>query len=216
MRGGSKRALNFLFSASTGPARQLQIPVIRLMLCRMSNADNRDDRLEILEDLAPTDAHPSSTGEINAAPETASAPAVASDAVPERPWESVEHRQRGRRSAAALSVIPVDVRRTPSPPPERLTEAEKALWQELISSRRPNWFAGAEGILECYVTTFSHYRQAEAWLGQMQPDDERYVELMRLRLGLVGQLCSLATKLRLVPSSRLDRRTPPVGLFPVA
>src|SRR5215471_2154424 len=113
VRGGSKRALNFLFSASTGPARQLQIPVIRLMLCRMSNADNRDDRLEILEDLAPTDAHPSSTGEINAAPETASAPAVAFDAVPERPWESVEHRQRGRRSAAALSVIPVDVRRTP-------------------------------------------------------------------------------------------------------
>src|SRR5215471_19562689 len=185
------------------------------MLGGMADDDNRDDRLEILEDPAPTDANLSSTGETDAPPETA--PESVSAATFEAPWESgLERHQRRRRSAAALSVIPVDVRRTPSPPPERLTEAEKALWQELISSRRPNWFAGAEGILECYVTTFSHYRQAEAWLGQMQPDDERYVELMRLRLGLVGQLCSLATKLRLVPSSRLDRRTPPAGLFPVA
>jgi hypothetical protein len=186
-----------------------------------NNTDNSDHLRATPSDPASTEAAPSSTGETNTAPETASAPAfeVASDTVceiPSRPWESVEHRQRGRRSAAALSVIPVDGRRTPSPPPERLTAAEKELWADLISSRRPNWFSGSEGILECYVTTFSHYRQMEVWLGQMQRDDERYVELARLRLALIGQLCSLATKLRLVPSSRLDRRTPPVGLFPVA
>jgi hypothetical protein len=200
------------------------------MLSGMANADNRDDRLESLEDPAPTGANLSSTHETNAAPETASAPASedAPEAAPESrarmerwdhgpPWESGrEHHQLGRRSAAALSVIPVDVRRTPSPPDARLSEAEKELWADLISSRRPNWFAGAEVILECYVTTFSHYRQAEAWLAEVRPDDERYVELMRLRLGLVGQLCSLAVKLRLVPSARLDRRTPPTGLFPVA
>jgi hypothetical protein len=86
----------------------------------------------------------------------------------------------------------------------------------LIASRRANWFAGAEAILECYCTTVSHLQQVETWLGQMQPDHERYVELVRLRLGLVGQLASLAVKLRLVPSSRLDRRTPPTGLSPVA
>jgi hypothetical protein len=185
------------------------------MLGGMANDDNRDDRLESLEDPAPTDAPPPSTDETKATPAFEAAPDAVAE-IPNRPWESVERLQRGRRSAAALSVIPVDGRRTPSPPPERLTAAEKELWADLISSRRPNWFSGSEGILECYVTTFSHYRQMEVWLGQMQRDDERYVELARLRLALIGQLCSLATKLRLVPSSRLDRRTPPVGLFPVA
>jgi len=71
-------------------------------------------------------------------------------------------------------------------------------------------------ILECYVTTVSHLHRVEAWFAEVRPDDERYVELMRLRLGLVGQLSSLAVKLRLVPSSRLDRRTPHTGLSPVA
>jgi hypothetical protein len=191
------------------------------MLGGMSRTtDDFDPLPEIPGDPAPTHANPISTGETNAAPETASAPAfeVASDAVPaipSRPWE-FEHRQRGRRSAAALGVVPVDVRRTPAPPPARLSEAERALWVEVISSRRANWFSGSEGILECYVTTFSHYRQVEAWLDQMQRDDQRYLELARLRLGLVGQLCSLAVKLRLTPSSRLDRRTPHIGVAPVA
>ena len=67
-----------------------------------------------------------------------------------------------------------------------------------------------------HVGMDSHLQQVETWLGQMQPDHERYGELMRIRLALVGQLSSLAVKLRLTPSSRLDRRTPPVGLFPVA
>jgi hypothetical protein len=172
-------------------------------------------------DPALTEATSSSTDETETPPAPASSPAceVASEAVPEipsRPWESVEPRQRGRRSAAALGVVPVDVRRTPSPPPERLTEAERFLWQELIASRRANWFAGAEAILECYCTTVSHLQRVEAWLAEVRPDDERYVELMRIRLGLVGQLSSLAVKLRLTPSSRLDRRTPHIGVAPVA
>jgi|SRR5215471_3294070 len=185
------------------------------MLGGMADDDNRDDRLEILEDPAPTDANLSSTGETDAPPETA--PESVSAATFEAPWESgLERHQRGRRSTAALSVIPVDVRRTPSPPPERLTEAEKELWVGLIGSRRANWFAGAEVILECYVRTVSYLHQVEAWLAEVRPDDERYSGLMRIRLGLVGQLSSLAVKLRLTPSARLDRRTPPTGLFPVA
>jgi hypothetical protein len=112
--------------------------------------------------------------------------------------------------------VPVDIRRTPSPPPERLTAGEKVLWEELIASRRANWFAGAEAILECYCTTVSQLHRVETWLGQMQPDHERYGELLRIRLALVGQLSSLAVKLRLTPSSRLDRRTPHIGMAPVA
>jgi hypothetical protein len=115
-----------------------------------------------------------------------------------------------------MGVVPVDVRRTPPAPPARLTAAEKELWAELIGSRRPNWYAGAEVLLECYCRTVTQLHQIEDWLGQKQPDHKRYADLVRLRLVLVGQLCSLATKLRLTPSARLDRRTPATGLFPVA
>jgi hypothetical protein len=64
-------------------------------------------------------------------------------------------RKRGRVSAAALAVAPpedVDVRRGRPPPPERLSEAERALWERLVLSRRPGWFdAGAASLLESFV-----------------------------------------------------------------
>jgi len=133
------------------------------------------------------------------------------------PWESgLEHRQRGRKSGAALSVvIPVDARRAPSPPPVRLTEAEKELWTALIRSRRAGWYLGAEAILESYCRTVTQLHQVEKWLGRMGPDHKRFAEILRLRVALVGQLCSLAVKLKLTPSTRLDRRTPHTGLYPV-
>jgi hypothetical protein len=125
------------------------------------NPDNFDHLRATPGDPAPTAAPPAAASEV--VPETASDAASEISRNQARmireswdqgpPWASVEHLQRGRRSAAALGVVPVDVRRTPSPPPERLTAAEKELWAELIASRRANWFAGSEAILECYCTT---------------------------------------------------------------
>lgn len=64
-------------------------------------------------------------------------------------------RKRGRVSAAALEAIPaedVDVRRGRPPAPERLSEAERALWERLVVSRRPGWFdAGAAICWRAFV-----------------------------------------------------------------
>jgi hypothetical protein len=72
-------------------------------------------------------------------------------------------RKRGRVSGAALAVVPtseIDVRRGRPPAPERLSDEERALWENLTFSRRPGWFSGAESLLESYVTTAIHRQPA--------------------------------------------------------
>ena len=128
-------------------------------------------------------------------------------------------RKRGRVSGAALAVIPadeIDVRLGRPLPPETLTDEEKGLWQRLVDSRRPQWFSGSEPTLESYVTAVSQVRRIEAVLRNTEPGTgERYTKLARLHRQSVALTASLATKLRLVPSSRLDRRTPQDGELPV-
>jgi hypothetical protein len=129
-------------------------------------------------------------------------------------------RKPGRVSGAALTVVPpdeIDVRRGRPPAPERLSEAECALWEKLTFSRRPGWFAGAEAILESYVMTVLQVQQLEAALRKAKPiAGARHARLTRMHRHAVVLAASLATKLKLVPSSRLDRRTPQDGDLPVA
>jgi hypothetical protein len=76
-------------------------------------------------------------------------------------------RKRGRVSAAALAVVPASelhVRIGRPPAPERLSPQERELWEKLTYSRRPGWFAGAEAILESYVTTVLQVQEIEAAL----------------------------------------------------
>jgi hypothetical protein len=71
-------------------------------------------------------------------------------------------------------------------------------------------FSGSEAILESYVTAVSQVlRNTEPGTG------ERYTKLARLHRQSVTLTASLATKLRPVPSSRLDRRTPQDSELPV-
>ena len=128
-------------------------------------------------------------------------------------------RKRGRVGAAALTVVPadeIDVRVGRPPAPERLSAEERELWQRLTFSRRPGWFAGAEAILESYVTTVSQVQRLEAALRKVKSGtSDRYQKLVRVHRQSVALAASLATKLRLVPSSKLDRRTPTDGELPV-
>jgi len=78
------------------------------------------------------------------------------------------------------------------------------------------WFAGSEAILESYVVTVSQVQRIEAALRKARPSiGERYQKLVRVHRQSVALAASLATKLRLVPSSKLDRRTPQDGELPV-
>jgi hypothetical protein len=128
-------------------------------------------------------------------------------------------RKRGRISAAAVAVIPaegIDVRLGP-PAPERLSGAtERQLWDRLTFSRRPGWFTGAEEILEAYVCTMCDVQELEAALRKARPvASSRYQKLARLHRQMLALALSLAARLRLTPSTKLDRRTPQDGEFPV-
>jgi hypothetical protein len=49
-------------------------------------------------------------------------------------------KQRGRKSAAALSVVgPVDGQLRPDPLPE-LTSEQAVIWRETVDAMRPGWF----------------------------------------------------------------------------
>jgi hypothetical protein len=129
-------------------------------------------------------------------------------------------RKRGRVSGAALAVVPegeIDVRLGRPPAPERLSDEERALWEKLTFSRRPGWFAGAEAILESYVTTVSQVQRLEAALRKAKPGtSDRYQRLARMHRQSVALAATLATRLRLTPSSKLDKSQPTDGDMPVA
>jgi hypothetical protein len=128
-------------------------------------------------------------------------------------------RKRGRVSGAALTVVPaaeLDVRLGRPPAPERLSDKERALWEKLTFSRRPGWFSGAEALLESYVSTVVHVQKIEAALRKAKPGTgDRYQRLARMHRQSVNLCATLATRLRLTPSSKLDKRTPTDGELPV-
>jgi len=129
-------------------------------------------------------------------------------------------RKRGRVGAAALTVVPageIDVRVSRPPAPERLSDEERKLWEGLTFSRRPGWFSGAGSLLESYMTTAIHCRRLEAALRKAKPGTgDRYQRLARMHRQSVSLCATLATRLRLTPAAKLDKRTPTDGDAPVA
>jgi hypothetical protein len=128
-------------------------------------------------------------------------------------------RKRGRVGAAALTVVPadeIDVRLGRPPAPERLSDEERALWEKLTFSRRPGWFSGAESLLESFVMTTLHCQRLEAALRKAKPGtSDRYQRLARMHRQSVSLCATLATRLRLTPAAKLDKRTPTDGDAPV-
>ena len=127
-------------------------------------------------------------------------------------------RKRGRVSSAALAVVPaaeLDVRVGRPPAPERLSDEERELWEKLTFARRPGWFAGAEALLESYVTTTLHCQRLEAALKAKPGTSDRYQRLARMHRQSVALAATLATRLRLTPSSKLDKSQPTDGELPV-
>ena len=51
-----------------------------------------------------------------------------------------------------------------------MIEAEKAVWREITAALRPDWFQGAECMLEAYVGTVVMERDIAAELKKYTPD----------------------------------------------
>jgi hypothetical protein len=128
----------------------------------------------------------------------------------ERSWDDLTPtlRKRGRKSAASLSVVPVDVKLQRPEPPARLSAVEKQIWREIAEKVRPGWFWSSEPLLELYVQTLAHQRQLAGFIKEVAPGSQQYLELMRLQRGVVMLAANLAGKLRLTPRSSVDRYAP--------
>ena len=125
-------------------------------------------------------------------------------------------KQRGRKSAASLSVVPIDAIQRPNPP-ESMSEAGKKLWRDTVNALRADWFQGAEPVLEVYVATIELSRWLWEMIGVADRESDEFAELIRLHCQVSALIGNLATKLRLTPQSSRDARIPklvPVGPKP--
>ena len=117
-------------------------------------------------------------------------------------------RQRGRKSAAALAVVPIDARQQRPEPPKRLSRAEKAVWRETTAAVRPDWFWSSEFLLEIFCRSVV----LERWLAEQitvtAPTDEHFADLVKMQRAEAMLVGNLAGKLRLTPRSTWDRYTP--------
>jgi hypothetical protein len=127
-------------------------------------------------------------------------------------------RKRERTGAAALAVVPageIDVRIGRPAAPERLLQAERAMGA-VSSQPQAGMVRRRRGGLGKLRPTVSQVQSIEAALRKAKPDaSERYQKLAHMHRQSVTLATLLATKLRLVPSTRLDARTPQDGDLPV-
>ena len=118
-------------------------------------------------------------------------------------------KQRGRKSAAELSVIGsggiVTVRR-PEPPSD-LTDAQAEVWRRMVNAYPADRFdAGAQPVLAQLCRHADAARKLAAVIRQEEEGEEFDVDawqaLLRAQDRESGRIASLATRLRLTPQAR--------------
>jgi hypothetical protein len=125
-------------------------------------------------------------------------------------------RPRGRKSAAALSVVSPDVSLQHPEPPKRLNAAEKKIWREITGRLRPGWLYSSEHLFEIFVGLVAQQRQLAALISAAEPGSKRHLDLLKLAKSTALAAGNLAGKLRLTPRSTVDRYTPKIAVSTVA
>ena len=120
---------------------------------------------------------------------------------------------RGRKSAAALAVAATaqELQRLPEPP-SYLTPEQEDVWRLVVASRGGDLIAPESfPVLVEYCRQVISANQVAAQLDAFDPewakDDEglkRWDKLLAMQDRLAGKVASLAGKLRLTPSSRVQ------------
>lgn len=119
-------------------------------------------------------------------------------------------RQRGRKSSAELSVVPVRCDLQRPPPPTNLTKAQAKIWREIVDTSPAGWFREGDTLLSLFC---QHTATAELINSMIDKTDFKTTPLPQLNR-LLGIRCretmlilSLATKMRLTPQARMHPRT---------
>ena len=119
--------------------------------------------------------------------------------------------QRGRKSAAGLSIIASVTMQRPAPPDD-LTEKERELWLAITNSKSVDYFdAGTEVLLTEYCRLKTTIEVMAVQINLFDPewlasDDgvKRYRALTNIRDQAQGRLGTLARSLRLTNQSRFQ------------
>lgn len=118
--------------------------------------------------------------------------------------------ERGRKSAASLSVVAGSIDGRPSPPDD-LTQAQKDIWARTVANEAADTFktAALQQLLKEYcrhvvsAKKLAAMIEATEQLPQMSPDDlTDYDRLLKMRDRETKAIADKATKLRLTNQSR--------------
>jgi len=111
-----------------------------------------------------------------------------------------------RQSAAALAVVPIG--KTRLMPAGDLSPGQDKLWRRLIGSMPPGHFHPSdEPLLRSYVEVTERVQLAQAQLAKGVVSSRGKVSpWLKIYDGSVRLQASLASRLRLAPQARVDRR----------
>src|SRR5947207_7552429 len=117
------------------------------------------------------------------------------------PRKSAEARA-GEAWRAKLAPPPV----APSPPPD-LSPAARALWRRIVKSKPADRFEAADlPLLRQFVVLSAQSIAVENALAAADVNDDAAPRLERRLRGLAATCAGLASRLRLTPQARIDRR----------
>jgi hypothetical protein len=111
-------------------------------------------------------------------------------------------KSRGRPSAAALNLAVIDTQKLRLTAPDFLNDREAVIFASIVDSCSPDHFRKSELPLLCsYVTAVNLSRWHASQVNEGHADHHRkWLECTKL-------VALLASRLRLAPSTRLDKRT---------
>ena len=120
-------------------------------------------------------------------------------------------KQRGRKSAAELSVVGVSTSITRIPPPKHLSKKASVTWRKVMASKSSEMIdPEAYPILIEYCRTVEQADNIAAQLEKFDPSWlkadgglKRFNKLLTMQARASATMTSIAVKLRLTPSTRI-------------
>src|SRR5262245_19899249 len=111
--------------------------------------------------------------------------------------------KRGRKAAAELALTVIDTQRQRLAPPDYLSAVEREIFTSIVDASDPRAFRRAELPLLC---AYGQALSLSRWYGK-QANETGDAECFKRWESATRCAVSLATKLRLAPSTRLDKKT---------
>ena len=120
--------------------------------------------------------------------------------------------KRGRKSAAELSVIPIDVELRRPEPPNALQEAEAMIWQEIVAALPSGWFNPSnEPLLAAYCRHIVPGNHLAALIKETEDSGieslKAWDKLLMMRDRETRAVSSLARSMRFTQQAQMHPRT---------